>query len=105
MSSSISRRSDQCKVHVVILKHSSQLSFPTVVGEDNGKTLIYIIPDQMRIPTVIIEQDWRSLIDKIWHIFVLNVDYDVNRLIVFRAFLQRQTHVLRYDPGKETLGP
>lgn len=98
-SSSISRRPDQCKAHVVI---ANSPYFPFVSGEDTAKTLVYVMPASFRIPDVVINHLWRFLIDNIRDIFVFHVNYDdknnvkmPNRL---RAFQQRPTYVLEYDP-------
>ncbi|OXA38433.1 hypothetical protein Fcan01_26870 [Folsomia candida] len=101
MSSSISRRSDQCKVHVVIVKHSTSPYFPKVYGDDNAKTLVYILPYNRGIPYVISNKYWRRSIDNIRDIFVLNVDYDRMIATALRAFQQRPIQVVEYDPLQE----
>ncbi|OXA49258.1 hypothetical protein Fcan01_15425 [Folsomia candida] len=105
MSNLISRRSDQCKVHVVIVKHSSSLFFPEVYGAESAKTLLYIIPDGWLIPGVISSKNWRRSIDNIRDIFVLNVDYDRTLATRLRAFQRRPAYVLEYNPFKKTIPP
>ncbi|OXA49259.1 hypothetical protein Fcan01_15426 [Folsomia candida] len=105
MSSFVAKLSNQCKVHVAIVKHSSSLSFPKVSAEDNAKTLVHIVPDGWLIPGRISRKYWRRSIDNIRDIFVLNVDYDRTLATRLRAFQQRPTYVLEYNPFKETIVP
>lgn len=101
MSSSISRRWNQCKVHVVILKdYSSSPYFPLVSGGDNAKTLVYILPDGWPIPGRVINKDWLWLIDSIRDIFVVNVNYDINHIAMLRAFQHRPAEIVEYDSSQ-----
>lgn len=99
MSASISGRSDQCKVHVVLVQHSSVLYFPRVSGEDNAETLVYIVPYNWPIPSLIL-QECVWLLDNFRDSFVLYVSYDMDKVTRQRAFQRRPTQVVEYYPAK-----
>lgn len=98
ISASISRRSDQCKVHIVIVMHFPLFHLPTVTGEDKAETLVYITPDGWHMSEIIVNKHWLGFIDHIRDIFVLTVNYDINKITVLRAFQHQPNEVVEYDP-------